>query len=181
MNGHPWIFKKVNRYKQRLQISCRRCDGTGHLDLNYPCPMPPHLPIKGFSTFIAFNSCARRALGIQNRPFRLYQSRCLHLKPLPIPSIRVGDKVCQPSLIYEEFIHCFKASAPRNCPLCCFAQKSLRCFGNQAGCNTRWNQENLLRSPYIFLFYLNLYSESQSLHGNTTLTRTRIRVQEINS
>ncbi|KIM48362.1 hypothetical protein M413DRAFT_440091 [Hebeloma cylindrosporum] len=54
--------------------------------------MPPRLPIKGFSTFIAFNSCARQALGFQNRPFHLYQSRCLRLKPLPIPSIRLADK-----------------------------------------------------------------------------------------
>ena len=143
--------------------------------------MPPHLPIKGFSTFIAFNSCARRALGIQNRPFRVYQSRCLHLKPLSIPSIRLGDKVCYWSLIYKAFVHGFKASAPRNCPLCCFAQKSLRCFGSQAGCNTRWNQENLLRSPSIFSLVFELHSESQSLRGNTTPTRTQIRVQEINS
>ncbi|KAF8971504.1 hypothetical protein BDZ97DRAFT_1913979 [Flammula alnicola] len=54
--------------------------------------MPPRLPIKGFSTFIAFNSCARQVFGVQSRTLCSYRSRCLRLKPLPSLSNRLGDK-----------------------------------------------------------------------------------------
>ncbi|KAF9474302.1 hypothetical protein BDN70DRAFT_884963 [Pholiota conissans] len=53
--------------------------------------MSSRMTIKGFSTFIAFNSCARQALGTQSRTLCTYRSRCLQLKPVP-PSKRIADK-----------------------------------------------------------------------------------------
>ncbi|KAF8887969.1 hypothetical protein CPB84DRAFT_1482270 [Gymnopilus junonius] len=51
--------------------------------------MPARVPAKGFSTFIAFNSCARQSLGLQSRSLCHYRSKCLCLKPSPTPSKRV--------------------------------------------------------------------------------------------
>ncbi|PPQ66118.1 hypothetical protein CVT26_010919 [Gymnopilus dilepis] len=49
--------------------------------------MPPRVPAKGFSTFIAFNSCARQTLGLQSRTLCHYRSKCLRLHPSPTPSV----------------------------------------------------------------------------------------------
>ncbi|KAJ3514612.1 hypothetical protein NLJ89_g2280 [Agrocybe chaxingu] len=54
--------------------------------------MPPRLTPKGFSTFIAFNSCARKTLGNPSRSLSVYRPGCLQRHPLPCPSKRVSDK-----------------------------------------------------------------------------------------
>ncbi|KJA26020.1 hypothetical protein HYPSUDRAFT_36880 [Hypholoma sublateritium FD-334 SS-4] len=47
---------------------------------------------KGFSTFLAFNSCARQSLKVQSRTLCSYRSRCLRLKPASSPPRLVVQK-----------------------------------------------------------------------------------------
>ncbi|PPQ90407.1 hypothetical protein CVT25_014925 [Psilocybe cyanescens] len=54
--------------------------------------MPPRLSSSGFSTFIAFNTCARQTLGIQSRNLSVYRSSCLRLKPLSPSPKRISDQ-----------------------------------------------------------------------------------------
>ncbi|KDR84822.1 hypothetical protein GALMADRAFT_233231 [Galerina marginata CBS 339.88] len=54
--------------------------------------MPPRLPTKSISTFIAFNSCARQTLGIQSRTLSHYRSTGLRLKSRAAPTKRFSDK-----------------------------------------------------------------------------------------
>ena len=143
--------------------------------------MPPRLPIKAFSTFIAFDSCARQALGIQNRPFRFHQSRCLRLKPLSIPSIRLVDKVCFPYSYTRRSFMLSKRRLHATAPRAALPKNPYDVLGIKPDATPAEIKKTYFAVRVFFVFFFELHSESKSLRGNTTPTRTRIKVQEINS
>ena len=55
--------------------------------------MSSGISTKGFSTFLAFNSCARQSLNVQSRTLCTYRSRCLRLKPASPPPRLLVQKV----------------------------------------------------------------------------------------